>query len=57
MKQVRVEFTTYDNVGKLITSEYPYVSGIPPGESRSDKSYATYFGTEKKATVVVTEVY
>lgn len=35
---------------------FSYVSGIPPGQTRSDKSFATYFGTEKKPSIQVADV-
>jgi hypothetical protein len=53
VEQVRVEFASHDKAGRIITSDFTFVSGIPPGQSRSSKSYATYFGTEHSARVAV----
>lgn len=56
IESVRVEITTYDRDDRIVTSDSSYVSGIPPGESRSDQSFATYYGTEDRAAVRVTDV-
>ena len=53
----KVEFTTYDKAGKLVTSDFTYVKAIPAGGKRTDKSYADYYGTEENAQAVVTEVH
>ena len=56
MSLVKVEFTTYDKAGKLIASDFTCVQAIPAGQSRSDESYADYYGTEDKAGVQVADV-
>ena len=56
MSLVKVEFTTYDKAGKLIASDFTYVQAIPAGQTRSDESYADYYGTEDKAGVQVADV-
>lgn len=53
---VEVELTTYDAAGNLITTHSTYVSAIPPGGTRSDESYADYYGTESNARIQVTGV-
>ena len=53
---VRVDFTTYDAAGKMVTTTSNYVRSIPPGGSRADNSYADYYGTEDKAEVQVASV-
>jgi hypothetical protein len=56
VENVRLELTTYDASGKLVTTAFTFVSAIPPGEARSDESYAPYYGTEQRAAVQVTSV-
>jgi hypothetical protein len=56
ISMARVEFSTYDAAGKLITTTFTYVHAIPPGETRSDNSYADLYGNEAKANVQLTEV-
>lgn len=51
VRSLKVEFTTHDSEGNIIDSEYTYVNGLSPGGTASDKSYATYFGREAKATI------
>jgi len=53
---VRVQLTTYDAAGKLVTSDDTYVNAIPPGGTGSGKAYADYYGTEDKAEVRVVDV-
>lgn len=50
---IQVEFTTYDENGKLMDTAHSYVKGLSPGGSASEKSYATYFGNEKTAELRV----
>ncbi|WDI86813.1 FxLYD domain-containing protein [Xanthomonas campestris] len=56
IENVRVELTTYDKDGKLITTKFTYVGAIPPAGTRSTESYADYYGTEGKASIQVTDV-
>lgn len=53
LEDVKVEFSTYDANGKLITSGFSYVHGLSPGGTATDKSYETFFGTEKTANIRV----
>ena len=53
---VAVELTTYDASGTLVATNSTYVNSIPPGGTRSDESYANYYGTEKNARIQVTGV-
>jgi hypothetical protein len=52
----RVELTTYDAAGKLVATAFSYVSAIPPGETRSEESFAAYYRTEESAKLQVTDV-
>ena len=51
IEYVKVEFSTYDANDKLITSDFTYVKGLPPGGTATAKSYATYFGEEKTGRI------
>jgi len=51
IEHLKVEFTSFDSQGRIVTSDYSFVDGLSPGGTGSDKSYATYFGTEKKASI------
>ena len=57
IRNVKVDFTTYDRSGKLLTSTFAYVSAIPPGGTKSDESFADLYGTEDKAQAVISEVH
>jgi len=56
LRNVRVEFSTYDNEGKLVATTFTYVDAIPPGETRSDNSFADLYRTEVRAEVKITDV-
>lgn len=56
VESVKVELTTYDQSGKLITTEFTFVNSIPPGDTRSKQSFANYYGTEQKASLKVVNV-
>jgi len=56
ISSVRVEFTSYDKTGKLVTSTFAYVHAIPSGQTRSDQSFADLYGTEDRANVRIAEV-
>ena len=49
IRNVRVQFTSYDAAGKIIDTDWTYVTGLSPGGTASGKEYATYFGREKEA--------
>ncbi|HEX8365340.1 MAG TPA: FxLYD domain-containing protein [Allosphingosinicella sp.] len=53
---VKVDFSSYDRDGRLLTSTFTYVHAIPPGGSRTEESFADLYGTENRASAVVTEV-
>lgn len=57
MKDVKVEFTTYDGSGKLVATTFAYVKAIPAGDVRSESSFADYYRNEKSATARVSEVW
>lgn len=54
--RVKVEFSTYDESGRLLASGFTYLTGIPPGGTRTQQSYADYYGTEKTADAQVAAV-
>ena len=54
---VRVEVTLYDKAGTVTDSDYTHVRGLAPGAKKSFKFYATYYGTEEKASLQVHEGY
>lgn len=56
MSMVGVQFTTYDANKKLITTTKTYVHAIPPGQERSEDSYADLYGNETTATAVIESV-
>jgi hypothetical protein len=56
LSSVKVDFTSYDASGKLLGSTFTYVEAIPPGETRSDDSFADLYGGEANATVKIAEV-
>lgn len=56
IESVKVEFSTYDKSRRLLTSDFSYVSAIPPGETRTDESYADFYGTEDTAQAVISSV-
>lgn len=57
IQNAKVEFTTYDKSGKLVSSDFSYVSAIPAGESRSKESYADLYGIEETAAFKISEVH
>ena len=56
VKSVRVEFTTFDAAGALVSTTFTYVHAIPAGGTRSDASYADLYGTETRAQVQIVDV-
>jgi hypothetical protein len=56
VESVRLELTTYDAAGQLVTTAFTFIVAIPPGEARSKESYADYYGTEHHAAVQVAGV-
>ena len=56
IRDARVEFTSYDANGKMLATTFTYVHAIPPHGRRSEELYADYFGNEKSATIVLTQV-
>jgi len=55
IRNVRVQFTSYDAAGNIIDTDWTYVSGLSPGGPASGKGYATYFGREKEAGMRIME--
>lgn len=51
VEHLKVEFTSFDIQNRIITSDFSYISGLSPGGSGSTKSYSTYFGAEKTASI------
>jgi SH3 domain-containing protein/zinc ribbon protein len=48
---LKVEFTSFDSRGNIVDTDYVYVNALRPYGTASDKGYATYYGTEKKASI------
>lgn len=57
IKNVRVEFTTYDAAEELVATTFTFVSAIPAGETRAESSFADLYNTEHNAKAVISEVY
>ena len=57
IRNVEVEFSTYETNGRMISTDFTYVSAIPPGESRATESYADLYGTESRATLKIVRVH
>jgi hypothetical protein len=55
LSTVKVELTTYDKNGSIISSDTTYLSSIAPGAKRNSSGYADYFGNEERADVRVLE--
>lgn len=56
IESVQVEFSTYEESGRIITSASHFIRGLGPHARRSGRAYATYFGTEKSAQTRVGSV-
>ena len=56
IKRARVELSTYDSSHEIVTSDRTWVTAIPPGEARTAKGYADYYGTEEHAVVHIIDV-
>lgn len=48
---LKVEFTSFDAQGRIADTDFTYARGLAPGGTASIKGYATYFGTEKRASL------
>ena len=57
IRNVKVEFSTYDKAGKLLSNDFSYVHAIPPGEIRDNESFADLYGTEDSGRAVISEVH
>jgi hypothetical protein len=53
VRRVRIDLTTYDSMGRVVDSDFMYVSGLAPSGVKSGKGYATYYGTERDARVEI----
>ena len=51
VRNVQVEFTTYDKNDRLIETDYTFVTGLQPNGTASAKGYATKFGNEQGAKI------
>jgi hypothetical protein len=56
VERARIDFTSHDASGTILTSNFTFVGPIPPGETRAHQSFATYLGTEATVEIQVTEV-
>jgi len=50
---VKLEITTYDAAGSIVTTDASYAKGLSPGGTASTKGYATYYGKEQKARLQI----
>lgn len=57
IEQVRLEFSSYDAEGNIVTQDTSYASGLSPGGTASTKGYATYYGQEDKGRLRITGGY
>jgi hypothetical protein len=57
MSMVGVQFTTFDKDKKMVATTTTYVTAIPPGEERSDDSFADLYGSEETAKAVISSVH
>lgn len=57
LRNVRVDFTSFDAGRKLISTRFMYVGPIPLGGTASDESYADLYGNEADAEVQVRSVH
>jgi hypothetical protein len=56
LHQVRVDFSTRDQTGKILASDFTFLGPIPPGETRAAESFADYLGSEATADFQITDV-
>lgn len=56
VESARIEFTSHDASGTILTSDFTFIGPIPAGETRASQSYATYLGTEATVGIKVGEV-
>ena len=56
MRDAKVEFTTYDKQGSMVSTTFTYVQAIPPGGTRAESSFANLYGTEARASAKVVSV-
>src|SRR3954452_13617773 len=49
VESARIDFTSHDAAGAVLSSDFTFVGPIPPGETRPGKSFAGYTGTEASA--------
>jgi hypothetical protein len=53
---VRIDFTSHDAAGAVLTSDFSFAGPIPPGETRAAEGLAEHLGTEATVDIKVTEV-
>jgi hypothetical protein len=56
LELVRVDFSTRDAAGTILSSDFTFVGPIPPGETRASESFSDYTGQETTADFLVTDV-
>jgi len=56
IEAAKVQFETYDEAGKLVSTNFTYVDAIPTGQTRSTESYADLYGTERTANAQIVEI-
>ena len=53
VERVRVEFMSFDAADRIVDTDFGYATGLSPGGTASVKGYATYFGTEQRASLTI----
>jgi hypothetical protein len=56
IEDVKIEITSYDNKGNVITSDYTFVTTIPPGQKRSRTKNLDFYGSEKKLSFQILDL-
>ncbi len=56
LDRIKVELTTYDASNKLIATTSSYVTGIAPGQTRSQNGYMDLYGSEESANAQIIDV-
>jgi Divergent InlB B-repeat domain len=56
VETAKINFTSHDNGGNVLASDFTFVGPIPPGETRAGRSFADYHGNEASVDIQVGEV-
>src|SRR5215218_7788973 len=53
---VEVDFTSYDAAGNVLETDFLFLGPIPPGETRTNESFASLAGTEASTEIQISQV-